>query len=71
MNFNFIYLFKFQKIENKFMKQSFIHMMKTIYKVDKHLISYSYKTIKWNDKNIQINYLKREDNFFCNFFNPL
>ena len=38
--------------------------MKTIYKVDKNLISYSNKTIKWNDKNIQINYLKRGDNFF-------
>ena len=64
MNFNFIYLFKFQKIENKSMKQSFIHVMKTIYKVDKHLISCSYKTFKWNDKNIQINYLKMEDSFF-------
>ena len=38
--------------------------MKTIYKVDKNLISYSNKTIKWNDKNIQINYLKRDDFFF-------
>ena len=61
MNFNFIYLFKFQKIENKSIKQSFIHVMKTIYKVDINLISYSNKTIKWNDKNIQINYLKRGD----------
>ena len=38
--------------------------MKTIYKVDKHLISYSNKTIKWNDKNIQINYFKWGDSIF-------
>ena len=40
--------------------------MKTIYKGDKHLIrySYSYKTIKWNDKNIYINYLKNGRFFF-------